>query len=562
MRRLSILALALTTTLPGIGASQGSAGAADTTARVVDRLFDEWRGTDRPGCAVGVSRDGRVVYEQGYGMANLETGTPIRPWSIFQVGSTSKQFTAMAIMLLVGDGKLSLDDNIRRYLPEIPDYGTPITIRHLLTHTSGLRDYDFLFSLRQSQADLVTDTTILRILSRQRALNFTPGTQWSYSNSGFMLLGLIVARVSGHSLREFADERMFRPLGMANTHFHDQEGMLTPGRTTGYLRTQAGWRVFMANETTVGGTGLFTTVGDMLKWEANLDHPLVGDRALVDQMEAQARLTNGDTINYGFGLGIGRYRGARGVGHGGTTFGYQADERRFPEQGLAVAVECNTRNVDTQALVRRIADAYLGGALGPVETEVPPQPVPVAAAVLASRVGIYVQPTTLEFVDVSMRDGELTYNLNRRVDRPMVPVAEHRFRVTGEGEQYELVFADGERAGFERQTLRAGRPFGHPLPFEWRQPVLMRSSALAEYGGEYYSEELDTRWRVTASDSGLSLHRQWEDRSRSYRALFSDTFFGGGGLIQFTRSGRQVTGIEVTIPSVRRVRFARVPAGR
>ena len=280
MRRALLVLVAL----PAMVSAQSGMTRTDSLARAVDRVFDAWRDTDGPGCAVGVSRNGTRALERGYGMANLETDTPIRPSSIFHVASVSKQFTAMSIMLLGADGKLSVDDDIRKYLPEIPDYGTPITIRHLLTHTSGLRDQWNLIALARGrfEENRITEADVMDIVPRQTALNFTPGAEYVYSNTGFTLLGVIVKRVSGKSLRDFADERIFKPLGMTNTHFHDDYTMLVRGRTSAYEpRDGVRWRVSIPNFDTYGATSLFTTVGDLLKWEANFDAPIVGDRGDV-----------------------------------------------------------------------------------------------------------------------------------------------------------------------------------------------------------------------------------------------------------------------------------------
>jgi len=364
--------------------SQEAARGADATARV-DRVFDGWRDTKGPGCAVGVSRGGAVVYEHGYGMANLETDTPVRPSSIFHAASLSKQFTATAIMLLAREGKLSVDDDIRKYVAEIPDYGTPITIRHLLTHTSGLRDQWELIGLSRGrfEENRITEADVMDIVARQKALNFTPGAEHLYSNTGFTLLAVIVKRVAGKSLRALADEQVFKPLGMADTHFHDDYTMLVPGRTSAYVRRAGGWHVSIPNFDVYGATNLFTTVGDLLKWEANFDHPMIGDRALFDQMETPARLTGGDTTAYGFGLAINRYRGQRVVEHDGADAGYRSYVGRFPEHGLAIAVLCNAATANPALLARRVADVYLGDALAPVETERTPGAVPVFDATLS-----------------------------------------------------------------------------------------------------------------------------------------------------------------------------------
>jgi CubicO group peptidase (beta-lactamase class C family) len=280
-RALTALLPALAAALLAASRSPGQASA-DTTTRAVDRVFEAFRDTEGPGCALGVGRNGRAIYERGYGMANLETGTPIRPSSIFHVASVSKQFTAMAIMLLARDGKLSVDDNIRKYLPEIPDYGTPITIRHLLNHTSGLRDQWELLALARGrfEENRITEADVMDIVPRQKALNFTPGSEYLYSNTGYTLLAVIVKRVSGLSLRDFADQRIFKPLGMTSTHFHDDYTMLVPGRTSAYAPRGSSWHVSIPNFDTYGATSLYTTVGDLVKWEANFDNPIVGDKAL------------------------------------------------------------------------------------------------------------------------------------------------------------------------------------------------------------------------------------------------------------------------------------------
>ena len=521
----------------------------DTTTRVVDRVFDAWRNTDSPGCALGVSRNGHVVYERGYGMANLETGTPITPASIFHVASVSKQFTAMAIMLLVRDGKLSVDDDIRKYLSEIRDYGTPITIRHLLTHTSGLRDQWELLSLARGrfEEDRITEADVMDIVPRQTALNFTPGAEYLYSNTGFTLLGVIVKRVSGKSLRDFADERIFKPLGMTSTHFHDDYTMLVPGRTSAYAPRAGGWRVSIPNYDTYGATSLFTTVGDLLKWEANLDNPVVGDRALIAQMETPTRLTTGDTSNYGFGLTIDRYRGARIVGHGGADAGYRTDVARFPELGLATVVLCNAASANPGLLGRRVADAYLGSALSTPPPEATPQGVSLSADRLRQRAGVYFQPRTMQVVELTIRDGRLM--VGRQGDVALIPVSEDRMRVGGQ--PAEVTFKDSASA-FD---MTAGS--GRPVRYERRAPVVVTPQLLAAYAGEYVSDELaGAVYRVSAADSTISL-RTGTSNAMSARLMFADTFLGGGYTIQFTRTRGQVTGIDVTNGRIRHVKFVK-----
>jgi CubicO group peptidase (beta-lactamase class C family) len=555
MRCSAIIGVAVSVALPlGTAAQQPAAASApDTTAREVDRVFAAWRDTEGPGCALGVSSKGRVVYERGYGMANLETGTPIRPSSIFHVASVSKQFTAMAIMLLARDGKLSVDDNIRKYLPEIPDYGSPITIRHLLTHTSGLRDQWDLISLARGrfEEDRITEADVMDIVPRQKALNFRPGAEYVYSNTGFTLLGVIVRRVSGESLRAFADARIFKPLGMTSTHFHDDYTMLVPNRTSAYEMRGGSWHVGIPNFDVYGATSLFTTTGDLLKWEENLEHPVVGDRALFDLMETPTRLTSGDTSFYGFGLVIGRYRGARVVEHNGADAGYRSYVGRFPEQGLAIAIACNAAAANTTALARGVADAYLGKSLAPVPAAATAalQPVALQPGALERRAGTYLQPTTMQVAQISVRNGQL---IGGRTAGPvLVPTAENRFRIQGQNVEY--VFADGEHAGFELRPLAGGRP----VSFEWRQPAVVSASALAVYAGDYFSEEVNARYRVSITDSTIVLQTGTSE-PMGVRPVYADGFLGGGWTIQFVRRKGQIVGFEATDTRVRRVAFEKV----
>jgi len=533
-----------------LGAQRGSIS--DTTTRVVDRVFDAYSGTSSPGCALGVSRNGRVVYERGYGMANLETGTPITPASIFHVASVSKQFTAMSIMLLARDGRLSVDDDIRKYLPEIPSYGTTITIRHLLTHTSGLRDQWNLIALARGrfEEDRITEADVMDVVSRQTALNFTPGAEYLYSNTGFTLLGVIVKRVSGKSLRDFADERIFKPLGMTSTHFHDDYPMLVPGRTSAYTMRGGSWHVTIPNFDTYGATSLYTTVGDLLKWEANLDNPTVGDRALIAKMEAPTMLTGGDTSTYGFGLVAERYRGARVVGHNGADAGYRSSAERFPELGLATVVLCNFAAANPSALGRRVEDAYLADALTPIQAvaqQSTPQGIAVSPDKLRARAGAYLVPRTMQVNVLGVRDGKLM--LGAQGNQALVPISENRMAVPGQ--PGIAVFDDA--AG----TLDLVPPTGRPLHMERHALVTATPQLMAAYAGDYVSDELGgVTKRVVATDSTLMLHTGTSPPI-TLRLVFADTFLGGGYTVQFARARGQVTGFDVTDGRIRHVKFVK-----
>ena len=539
------LALCLATAIASTSAAQQASD--DSVHAAVDRVFAQWNRTDSPGCALGVGRGGKTIYEKGYGMANLEDEVAITPDSIFHVASVSKQFTAMATMLLVRDGRISLDDDIRKYLKEIPDYGHTITIRHLLTHTSGLRDqWDLLYMARgRFEEDRITEADVLDVVSRQKALNFVPGAEYLYSNTGFTLLGTIVKRVSGKSLRDFADERIFQPLGMTRTHFHDDYTMVVKGRTSAYVREDGVWHVSIPNFDTYGATSLYTTVGDLLKWEANLDHPRIGDAALYSAMQASALLTNGDTTGYGFGLATEKYRGAWAVGHGGADAGYRSYVARFPQHDLAIAIACNTV-VNTGAVMHSVADIYLDGKLEPAAPTVTAQSK-LGAEQMKAVAGVYVNPLTGSATWVTVKDGNLV--AGRTGGPVLVPLSESRFRVTGQPVEIEL------RNGEMIQSFLAWPP-RKPVRLV-RQPELKPTRGeLEQYAGTYYSEELDATYTVAATDTTLELRTRMGD-AKVVRPAYKDAF-AGDLLLLFARDARgRVTGLSMNSGRVRRVQFVR-----
>lgn len=341
----------------------------DSVRAAVDRVFAEYDGVHVPGCAVGVSRGDSLVLARGYGMADLDHALAIRPNTVFRIGSVSKQFTAAAMVLLEQDGILSLDDPVRRWIPELPELAPGFTLRALLHHTSGARDYLVLMTLAgKRNEDWYSDDDVVAMLARQTALNFAPGSEWLYSNSGYFLLSRVVKRATGRTLAEYARVRMFQPLGMTSTHFHDDPTVIVPNRALGYAPAQErpeGYRISDTTLPMIGDGGIYTSIEDMARWDRNLRDPVVGGAAFVDAMLRRGMLTSGDTLEYALGLSHGRYRGLRTVGHGGAFVGYRADHTRFPEEDLAVFTLCNRADANPSRLSRQVAEAFLGDRMEP-----------------------------------------------------------------------------------------------------------------------------------------------------------------------------------------------------
>jgi CubicO group peptidase (beta-lactamase class C family) len=356
----------------------------------VDAVFADVAKQGSPGCALAIFRDGRIAYERGYGMADLERDVPITPASVFYVGSLSKQFTAFAVALAASEGKLSLDDDVRKWIPELPDYASRLTVRHLVHHTSGLRDYNTLFDIAGRRNDEAFDNrTVLGIIARQRALNFKPGEEYLYSNSGYVLLSLVVERASGTPLAAFAKTRIFQPLGMGDTQFYDDVTRIVKNRAFAFDRSASGeWRDNTPHSQRTGAGGVLTTVRDLLAWDSNMYQPNVGTNALISQAHQTGSLNSGKALTYAYGLQIGQYRGQRLVEHGGSLGGYRAHLMRFPDERTSVACLCNfgTSNPGTRA--RRVADEVLRDRFQqPFDSLAPAQGRPVLASAAANLTG-------------------------------------------------------------------------------------------------------------------------------------------------------------------------------
>jgi CubicO group peptidase (beta-lactamase class C family) len=326
----------------------------------IDRIFSSFN-NNTPGAAIAVMRNGDIIYKRGFGIANLEYNIPIQPDSIFNIASISKEFTAMAVVLLELEGKLSLDDDIRKYIPEVPNFGETITINHLAHHTSGLRDqWELLLLAGACEKDFIVQEDVLDIVSRQKELNFKPGEEYLYSNTGYTLLAIIVERVSGQSLQEYADEYIFKPLEMFDTHFHDDTGEIVKNRAYGYEPGKEGcFIISISNIEVYGPTSLFTTVLDMLKWSQNFFHKKVGGEEGIRRLLTKGILNSGKEIDYGLGIMHGSYRGLSTVGHGGSELGYKANLLIFPEQKVSISICANINNVEPSKLSKQIANVIL-----------------------------------------------------------------------------------------------------------------------------------------------------------------------------------------------------------
>ncbi|HEV8150157.1 MAG TPA: serine hydrolase domain-containing protein, partial [Gemmatimonadales bacterium] len=411
--------------------AQDAEGLEPRVAARVDSLFRRFTAAGSPGCALGIMQHGRLSYAKGYGLASIELGVPITPATVFDIGSVSKQFTALAVLLAVQDGTLSLDDELQKYLPELPRYGKPVTIRHLLHHTSGLRDYLDLLAWSGVQEESVTGAReALAVLSRQRAANFAAGDEYLYSNSGFFLLSVVLERASGQSLRQFAAQRIFGPLGMRHTFYLDDHAEIVPGKASSYApRGANGFALALANWEQIGDGGVQTSVQDLQLWERNFSEPTVGGAAAIRELETPGVLNDGKPISYALGQSVDRYRGLRRISHGGSWAGFRAQLSRFPEQRTSISALCNVSNAAPASLVNRVADVLLAGNVStaaetPPAASVPPEQEAVVHPLVAY-VGRYHSDELLADWEITLAGDSLRVRVG--------PLLESRFLPTSHG---------------------------------------------------------------------------------------------------------------------------------
>jgi CubicO group peptidase (beta-lactamase class C family) len=479
----------------------------------VDAVFAKYSAST-PGCAVGVATGGAPALARGFGMADLERDVRISADTIFEAGSVSKQFTAAAVMLLAREGKLSLDDQVRKYVPELPDYESSLTIRHMLNHTSGLRDWGSVAAIggspRGSRA--YTHAHVLDIVSRQKALNFPPGTRWSYTNTGFNLSAIIVERLSGQSFQAFTHDRLFQPVGMAHTSWRDDYTRIVKGRAQAYEERDGAYHIDMPFENVYGNGGLLTTVGDLLKWNQHYDAPPPGDAAMIAEQQTPGRFNDGRPHGYGLGLFIGTYKGLHEVSHSGSTGGYSAFLTRFPEQHVSVAVLCNASGAPATEYAHQVADLYLGDRLKSSGTKATHT---LTSAELDAFAGLWKDDTTgLPFTIVREQDSLV-------IGRTVKLFASSPTRVVTEEGRDELRLDD--------HGLRHTDPYGTVESLTRAKPAQYTDEQLSAFVGTYASDEAETVLTAAIEDHALVLKRR-PATTIKLTPIYSDAFRAGSGL--------------------------------
>ncbi|MGH9719437.1 MAG: serine hydrolase domain-containing protein [Bryobacteraceae bacterium] len=513
----------------------------------VDALFEPHNHTTTPGCATGVAQDGKTLHAKGYGVADLEHDVPITAKSAFYLASASKQFTAMAVHLLVAHGRLSLDEPVRKYIPGLPAYTGSITIRQLLYHTSGLRDYIAILEVAGAPEPFsLTTNDFLAILTRQKRLNFEPGAGFLYSNSGYALLPIVLQGITAEPLRTFANVHIFEPLGMKDTRYYDDRGRILKNRAIGYSRNGAEWRIDAPPHAMMGDGGVYSSVDDLLLWARNFDAAKVGGRKVIDLMTAQGSLNGGRKIPYGAGMTVESYRGLRTLSHTGWLGGYRASFLMLPDQKFTTVTLCNSGTADAIALNYQIAEIFHGASMQKAGGE----GLKVSGADVKRRSGVFRSATTGQIVRVDGRDGRLVM-LDLFRAYPLEPVTSLRFRYTDARQPFELTyessFAAIEIAWHGEDVDR----------FEPAKLAEVSAADLAPLAGSYFSEEAQARFEIAATPGGLTWQRKGWAPAR-LQPTVQDEFVQGPVHLRLVRDASgAVTGFDLTAGRARNLRFVR-----
>ena len=545
-------------------ASGGAVRAADPTAAEIDTIFADYDSTNSPGCSLGVVRDGELVYKRGYGMANLEYGIALSPRSVFRTGSVGKQFTAMAIAILDQQGELSLDDPLSTFFPEFPAWAGDITIRHLVHHTSGIRDYLTLAWLAgKGDDEFYTDEYALDLIGGQHNLNFAPGDEHLYSNSGYLLLAHTVKRVTGQSLREWAAENIFGPLGMKNSHFHDDHTHIVPLRADGYAPSDDGFSISMTILDMVGDGGVYTTVEDFLLWDRNFyDNTLGGGGDELIRLVTTPGEINGDEeMDYAFGLGIGEYHGLPMVSHSGGFVGFRTDTIRFPEQKFSVVVYCNRADANPGQRSRKVAELYLADVMDPKKDPAAPaseklEKAKVSAKKLQALSGHYWNEKRRSAWEVAWSEEKLELVLSEEDRFEMVPLAADRFAIHNQWFDAEATFKKTADGTLQILFLIDGAK--EPRLFEKFAPREPSPQELEAYAGTYFSDELGVSYALEVEEGSL-VFRIVRHEPHELEPLFGEVFLSSDyGTFEFKRGpDGAVDGLVLDAGRVRDLEFKR-----
>jgi CubicO group peptidase (beta-lactamase class C family) len=504
-------------------------------------------------------KEGSVVYKKGFGMANLEYHIPITPASVFHIASVSKQFTVFSILLLQKEGKLSLDDDIRKYVPELPDYGYKITLRNLANHTSGMREiYDLCSLIGANYNDLITNSQAFKLIINQRSLNFTPGTEYEYCNSGYILLAKIVERVSGKSFAEFTSERIFKPLKMNNSFFLDDPEKIIKNKVYSYSEAGSGFKKSLLNFSIVGSTGLNTTVEDLSLWTMNFESPIIGDSSIFNKMREKSKLNNGEIISYALGQEVREYKGLEVIFHGGGDAGYRSYLLRIPKYKFSVIILANGQSFNPLDVAYKIVDYYLDDKEEKHGMKDTKKPEPeINNETLRAFTGNYETMRGLIFT-FTTKENNLYLQINGDSEKILLPSLAANEFLFPNFPHSKISFSKATNGQDTYQLKWHLSDFVFPGKKIILQPFDKSQINLPEFAGKYYSSELGTEYNFLVKDNNLvATHNRNKDIKML--ELQPDVFISNQGYfrkVEFIRNEQsQIIGCKISAIGINEIKF-------
>ena len=531
---------------------QPESGSDESTKASIDKIFKNYDDIQKPGAAVSVVKDGKVIFKKGYGSANLEYDLPVTPSTVFHIASVSKQFTVFAVLLLEEQGKLSFDDDIRKHIPEVPDFGTTITLRHLAAHTSGLRDqWDLLSMAGWRMDDVITKDHIMTIVSHQKELNFQPGEEYMYCNTGFTLLAEVVARVSGTSFAKFTQREIFTPLKMENTLFYDNHELIVKNRAYSYKMPGNKYYKSRLNFSNAGATSLFTTVEDLALWAMNFEEPKVGSQAIIGKMNTLAVLNNGKTFGGAYGQFVGEHKGHKLIQHSGGDAGYRSYLGRFPEDNFAVMVFSNYANSNPRKLALGVADVYLQDNTPPKKLREESTYASLSPEHLKQFEGYFWNESGSLARRIYLKNGNLQYFRSEYNETTLLPVSFSKFEMKDVSMHVTVEFTkvDG------KLKMKVEQEDGNVYDFEEYEQVDLDTFDLGQYAGTYFSEEIMTEFELFVR-KGMILGRNFRSGEFPFTFVKEDVLKSPGGMTRIVRNeAGEITGLKASTGRVRNLWF-------
>ena len=516
----------------------------DTVSKI-DKIFDRYK-PGNPGCQLAIARNGQVIYSKSWGMADLERNVTLTNESIIEAGSVSKQFTAAAILLLEQQGKLSLRDDVRKYVPELPDYGNPITLEQMMHHTSGLKDWGSIAGISgwPRTTKTYSNDDALYIIKRQKTLNHKPGDEYLYSNSNYNLFAIIVERVNGMSLADFTRFHIFEPAGMKHTEWRNNFKKVVPNRAIAYEKSGELYLTDMPNEYVYGNGGLLTTAEDLVIWNNYYLKGKLGNPSLLAKQLTTAPLNNGQMGGYAAGLSIDSVRGWKIISHNGATASYRSSLEHFPDLDLTIAWLSNTSEFDMAQNPADTIRSLIVKDMSAASQRMEPTPVQVPIDKLNSYAGWYRDTRTNGSVKLFVKDGKLA---NSR-GGSLIPVSETVFML-GQN-KVEILPAKPARLRLMSRV--------DTIYFNAVDSARLDEKSLNEYAGEYYSEEAEARFYILVKDGKLIAHRE-PKTDYVLTPTYRDGFNSQSGGVNFERNKKnQVTTMKISVGRARNVEFTKI----